>query len=70
MTNIQKPLVKNSREVLNQLQNSEIGSCEHFEVIYPPVLSLDLYLKLEKRRKHQREQEQQQQLQDETATSI
>lgn len=41
--------------MLNQLQNSEIGSYEHFEVSYPPVLPLELYLKLEKRRKEHRE---------------
>jgi len=37
------------------LQNSEIGSYEHFDVNYPPVLPLELYLKLEKRRKENRE---------------
>jgi hypothetical protein len=37
------------------MQNSEIGTYEHFQVHLPPVLSLDLYLKLEKRRKESRE---------------
>jgi hypothetical protein len=37
------------------MQNSEIGTYEHFQVNLPPVLSLDLYLKLEKRRKESRE---------------
>lgn len=37
------------------MQNSEIGTYEHFQVTLPPVLSLDLYLKLEKRRKESRE---------------
>jgi hypothetical protein len=39
------------------LQNSEIGSYEHFEVNFPAVLPLDLYLRLEKRRKENREKE-------------
>lgn len=43
--------------MLNQLQNSEIGSCEHFDETYPQVLPLDLYLTLEKRRKEKREAE-------------
>jgi hypothetical protein len=43
--------------VLNQLQNSEIGSYDHFETNYPSVLPLDLYLKLEKRRKENREKD-------------
>jgi hypothetical protein len=51
------PISKNSREVLNQLQNSEIGSYDHFETNYPSVLPLDLYLKLEKRRKENREKD-------------
>ena len=37
------------------MQNSEIGSYEHFAEQHQPVLSLDLYLKLEKRRKESRE---------------
>ena len=37
------------------MQNSEIGSYDHFQTNYTPVLSLDLYLKLEKRRKESRE---------------
>jgi hypothetical protein len=41
--------------LLNQLQNSEIGSCDHFDESYPQVLPLDLYLTLEKRRKEKRE---------------
>lgn len=45
--------------MLNQLQNSEIGSYEHFEQNYPAVLPLDLYLKLEKRRKENREKDMQ-----------
>jgi hypothetical protein len=48
-------LSRNAREVLNQLQNSEIGSYEHFEINYPPVLPLELYLKLERKRKEDRE---------------
>lgn len=58
VNNIQSAISKNPREVLNQLQNSEIGSYEHFEVNYPAVLPLDLYLRLEKRRKENREKEQ------------
>ena len=38
------------------MQNSEIGTYEHFVQQLQPVLSLDLYLKLEKRRKESREQ--------------
>ncbi len=52
---INTPISKNVMDVLNQLQNSEIGSYEHFEMNYPPVLPLDLYLKLEKRRKDRRD---------------
>ena len=37
------------------MQNSEIGSYEHFQSNLPPVLRLDLYLKLEKRRKESRD---------------
>lgn len=48
--------------MLNQLQNSEIGSYEHFEPNYPVVLPLDLYLRLERRRKEQRERELQEQV--------
>jgi hypothetical protein len=54
LTSIMEPLSKNPREVLNQLQNSEIGSYEHFEQHYPAVLPLETYLKLERRRKDQR----------------
>ena len=43
--------------MLHQLQNSEIGSCEHFDENYPKVLPLKLYLNLEKRRKAKREEE-------------
>lgn len=43
--------------MLHQLQNSEIGSCDHFEEKYPAVLPLDLYLVLEKRRKESREKQ-------------
>ena len=52
-----KPLTKESLKVLHQLQNSEIGSCEHFDENYPKVLPLKLYLNLEKRRKAKREEE-------------
>ena len=48
-------MTKNSLDVLNQLQNSEIGSYEHFEQVYASVLSLDVYLTIEKRRKEKRE---------------
>ena len=57
LNTINEPIVKKALDVLNQLQNSEIGSYEHFDVSYPPVLPLDLYLKLEKRRKENREKE-------------
>lgn len=52
-----KPLTREALAVLNQLQNSEIGSCEHFDETYPQVLPLKLYLTLEKKRKARREEE-------------
>jgi hypothetical protein len=55
MREIIKPLQKNPIDGLFQMQNSEIGSYDHFQTNYTPVLSLDLYLKLEKRRKDSRE---------------
>ena len=57
MTNLSKPLSKDSIVTLNLLQNSEIGSCEHFEENFPQMLHLDLYLTLEKRRKEKREKQ-------------
>jgi hypothetical protein len=60
---ITEAISKNSREVLNQLQNSEIGSYEHFEQHFPTVLPLDTYLKLERRRKDQRTAQQENDLQ-------
>lgn len=58
MHNMLEPIKKSPRDVLNQLQNSEIGSYEHFEQHYPPVLALETYLKLERRRKDLRMLEQ------------
>ena len=58
MSSITEPINRNSREILNLLQNSEIGSYEHFEQHFPPVLPLETYLKLERRRKDQRVQQQ------------
>ena len=55
MEEINKPLSKKALEGLFHMQNSEIGSYDHFQQSYPSVLSLDLYLKLEKRRKESRE---------------
>ena len=52
-----KPLTREALTVLNQLQNSEIGSCEHFDQNYAQVLPLKLYLTLEKKRKARREEE-------------
>ena len=54
MGNVMAPISKNAQEVLNQLQNSEIGSYDHFEQHYPSVLPLETYLKLERRRKDHR----------------
>jgi len=51
------PLERDHMLMLNQLQNSEIGSCEHFDEKFPQVLPLDLYLTLEKRRKEAREKQ-------------
>lgn len=58
MRNIMEPITKNPREVLNLLQNSEIGSYDHFDNHFPPVLPLETYLRLERRRKDQRNAEQ------------
>lgn len=55
MKEVNQPLTKKELEGLFQMQNSEIGSYDHFQTNFPPVLSLDLYLKLEKRRKESRE---------------
>ena len=55
MQEIGRPLSKDAIQTLFQMQNSEIGTYEHFTNALPPVLSLDLYLKLEKRRKESRE---------------
>ena len=55
MTEIYRPLSKAALEVLFQMQSSEIGSYDHFRSEFTPVLSLDLYLKLEKRRKESRD---------------
>lgn len=57
MDSLSKPLSKEPISMLNMLQNSEIGSCEHFAENYPQILHLDLYLTLEKRRKEKREKQ-------------
>lgn len=57
MRAIQVPLVSDSHKMLNTLQNSEIGSYEHFQENFPQVLQLSMYLTLEKRRKELREVE-------------
>lgn len=56
MGEINRTLSQDACLVLFQMQNSEIGTYEHFQNVLPPVLSLDLYLKLEKRRKESRDQ--------------
>ena len=55
MHEINSPVEKNALENLFIMQNSEIGTYDHFQLNLPPVLNLDLYLKLEKRRKESRE---------------
>lgn len=55
MKSIQIPLTADANKMLNTLQNSEIGSYEHFQENYPQVLQLNMYLTLEKRRKELRE---------------
>ena len=55
MDEINHPLSKDAAKALAQMKTAEIGSYEHFQANLPPVLSLDLYLKLEKRRKESRE---------------
>ena len=57
MDNLNQPLSKDAVQMLYQLQNSQIGSCDHFDEVYPQVLPLDLYLTLERRRKERREEE-------------
>ena len=57
MASLNKPITPDGLKVLHSLQNSEIGSCEHFEEHYPTVLPLDMYLTLEKRRKEKREEQ-------------
>jgi hypothetical protein len=52
-----KPLTKEHTDLLKQLHDTEVGSCEHFEEHFPMILPLDLYLTLEKRRKEKREKE-------------
>lgn len=56
MRTLNEPLERDHLWVLNKMQNSEIGSCEHFDEKFPQVLPLELYLSLEKRRKEAREQ--------------
>lgn len=51
MTSLNEPLESDHQQMLHRLQNSEIGSCEHFYENFPMVLPLELYLTLEKRRK-------------------
>jgi hypothetical protein len=55
MVEVNRAVPKNPMESLFLMQNSEIGSYEHFQSNSPSVLSLDLYLKLEKRRKESRD---------------
>ncbi len=51
------PIKRNSIDVLNQLQTSEIGSYEHFETAMDitgyPILPVDLYLDIERQREEQ-----------------
>jgi hypothetical protein len=55
MKSLNEPLERDNLKMLNKMQNSEIGSCEHFDEKFPQVLPLELYLCLEKRRKEARE---------------
>jgi len=55
MKSLNDPLESDHLAFLNKLQNSEIGSCEHFDENFPQILPLELYLTLEKRRKEARE---------------
>lgn len=50
------------------MQNTEIGSCDHFDQKYPQTLQLDLYLTLEKRRKDARESALAEEKKEETTT--
>lgn len=54
--NLLTPISRNPLEMLHLLQNSDLGSYDHFENIglRQPVLSLDTYLDLEKQREEKR----------------
>ena len=54
---LNEPLERDVLQILNKMQNSEIGCCEHFEEKFPQILPLELYLCLEKRRKEARERQ-------------
>lgn len=62
LTDTFTPIKKNSLELLNQLQNSDIGSYEHFETDLNSIaiLPLEVYLELEKKRKSKELDEQKQ----------
>lgn len=54
--NLLEPVRKNPIEMLQLLQNSDLGSYEHFENVSlkQPVLNLDLYLDIERNKEEQR----------------
>jgi hypothetical protein len=58
--NLLEPVRKNPIDMLQLLQNSDLGSYEHFEnvALKQPVLNLDLYLDIEKNKEERRLTEQ------------
>jgi hypothetical protein len=54
--NLLEPVRRNPIEMLQLLQNSDLGSYEHFEniALRQPVLNLDLYLDIERTKEEQR----------------
>jgi hypothetical protein len=51
LKNLSEPAPVDHLQVLQKLQNTEVGTCEHFEENHPMILPLEQYLTLEKRRK-------------------
>ena len=54
--NLLEPVRRNPIEMLQLLQNSDLGSYEHFEnvALKQPVLNLDLYLDIERNKEEKR----------------
>lgn len=54
--NLLEPVRRNPLDMLQLLQNSDLGSYEHFEniALKQPVLNLDLYLDIERNKEEKR----------------